>query len=397
MADITRSATAVWNGTLLQGSGTFTVGSGAIPEQAVSWPARTEEPGGKTSPEELLAAAQASCLAMEIAAQVEKDQAKPVRQIRIAFWNLSRLDTQPTLWGTTDAERWGALDAATQRLNEQFGHAGKPALMTGAIFLHEGFLLLWAPTLLAMMLLLWSLDRSALTPLVSAGSAAAGIAVAFYFIYVHGTPSVPYEEFVQLVQSRADFRVTELSLKECYFRATDHVGLTLPYFTDPGAMLNLGMALLVLSPMGLILGTLWRRAIANAGAVRWAVVLLLLGSVSGLALFPIATDFGRWLSAITFCNMFAVFLLVRLRVLHAEDLSFLSHGSFPYLFLLLFSTYVLFGPLHDWMPYPYQDRPVVSALVVMAILTFDVAFLLGRPGRPARRDAGGGSVISSPG
>ena len=45
---------------------------------------------------------------------------KPVRQIRIAFWNLQRLDTQPTLWGTTDAERWGALDAATHKLSEQF-------------------------------------------------------------------------------------------------------------------------------------------------------------------------------------------------------------------------------------------------------------------------------------
>ncbi|HKW28467.1 MAG TPA: DNA polymerase IV, partial [Verrucomicrobiae bacterium] len=37
-------------------------------------------------------------------------QFKPVRQIRIAFWNLARLDTQPTLWGRTHAERWGALD-----------------------------------------------------------------------------------------------------------------------------------------------------------------------------------------------------------------------------------------------------------------------------------------------
>ena len=54
---------------------------------------------------------------------------KPVRQIRLALWNLSRLDTQPTLWGTTDAERWGALDEATHKLSEQFK---KPALMTGA-------------------------------------------------------------------------------------------------------------------------------------------------------------------------------------------------------------------------------------------------------------------------
>ncbi len=56
----------------------------------------------------------------------------PVRQIRLAFWNLARLDTQPTLWGTTDAERWGALDDAAHKLNTQFGRAEKPALMTGA-------------------------------------------------------------------------------------------------------------------------------------------------------------------------------------------------------------------------------------------------------------------------
>jgi hypothetical protein len=45
------------------------------------------------------------------------------------MWNLRPLDTQPTLWGKTDAERWGALDDATFKLNEQFQ---KPAVMTGA-------------------------------------------------------------------------------------------------------------------------------------------------------------------------------------------------------------------------------------------------------------------------
>jgi len=57
------------------------------------------------------------------------DQAKPVRQIRIAFWNLARLDTQPTLWGRTDAERWGALDDAAHTLTQRFGPT---AVMTGA-------------------------------------------------------------------------------------------------------------------------------------------------------------------------------------------------------------------------------------------------------------------------
>jgi len=56
-------------------------------------------------------------------------QAKPVRQIRVALWNLQPLDTQPTLWGRTHAERWAALDDATHTLNAQLG---KTALMTGA-------------------------------------------------------------------------------------------------------------------------------------------------------------------------------------------------------------------------------------------------------------------------
>lgn len=62
-------------------------------------------------------------------------QNRMVRQIRIAFWNLARLDTQPTLWGRTQAERWGALDEAAQTaqkiLLEKF-KLDKIPLMTGA-------------------------------------------------------------------------------------------------------------------------------------------------------------------------------------------------------------------------------------------------------------------------
>ena len=65
----------------------------------------------------------------EIFRGIMAGQTKMVRQIRIAFWNLQKLDTQPTLWGRTDAERWGALDDATSKLTQKFGNA---SLMTGA-------------------------------------------------------------------------------------------------------------------------------------------------------------------------------------------------------------------------------------------------------------------------
>jgi DNA polymerase IV len=65
----------------------------------------------------------------EIFRGIMDGQFKSVRQIRIAMWNLSRLDTQPTLWGRTGEERWGALDDAEKFLREKRNIA---SLMTGA-------------------------------------------------------------------------------------------------------------------------------------------------------------------------------------------------------------------------------------------------------------------------
>jgi osmotically inducible protein OsmC len=64
-----RRASVTWNGDLMSGSGTINeVGSGAFGPLDVSWDARSEEsPGGKTSPEELIAAAHASCFSMALA------------------------------------------------------------------------------------------------------------------------------------------------------------------------------------------------------------------------------------------------------------------------------------------------------------------------------------------
>lgn len=62
----TRTAHTVWNGNLMEGSGTVTLDSSGIGSYQVSWPARSEEPNGKTSPEELIAAAHSSCFSMAL-------------------------------------------------------------------------------------------------------------------------------------------------------------------------------------------------------------------------------------------------------------------------------------------------------------------------------------------
>jgi osmotically inducible protein OsmC len=64
-----RSAKAVWSGSIKEGSGTFGTGSGAIQDQAYNFRTRFEDAPG-TNPEELIAAAHASCFSMALSAQL---------------------------------------------------------------------------------------------------------------------------------------------------------------------------------------------------------------------------------------------------------------------------------------------------------------------------------------
>lgn len=66
MAHAERSAHVVWEGEVVRGAGNFTVGSGAMEEFPITFASRFERPDGKTSPEELIAAAHAGCYAMAL-------------------------------------------------------------------------------------------------------------------------------------------------------------------------------------------------------------------------------------------------------------------------------------------------------------------------------------------
>lgn len=60
----TRTASTHWEGTLFEGAGKVTLESSGLGTYDVSWPSRAEEANGKTSPEELIAAAHSSCFSM---------------------------------------------------------------------------------------------------------------------------------------------------------------------------------------------------------------------------------------------------------------------------------------------------------------------------------------------
>jgi osmotically inducible protein OsmC len=66
MATAERTASTTWEGDLPKGRGTVTVNSGAMGDFPVTWASRTERSEGKTSPEELIAAAHSSCFSMAL-------------------------------------------------------------------------------------------------------------------------------------------------------------------------------------------------------------------------------------------------------------------------------------------------------------------------------------------
>jgi lipoyl-dependent peroxiredoxin len=70
MPELTSAASVSWQGGLGDGGGTVSLASGAASALPVSWQSRTEAAGGKTSPEELIAAAHAACFSMALAHEI---------------------------------------------------------------------------------------------------------------------------------------------------------------------------------------------------------------------------------------------------------------------------------------------------------------------------------------
>jgi lipoyl-dependent peroxiredoxin len=62
----TRNASAHWEGSLMEGAGQVTLESSGIGTYDVTWPSRAEEANGRTSPEELIAAAHSTCFSMAL-------------------------------------------------------------------------------------------------------------------------------------------------------------------------------------------------------------------------------------------------------------------------------------------------------------------------------------------
>lgn len=80
----TRKATTQWQGSLMEGSGQVTLESSGLGTYDVTWASRAEDPNGRTSPEELIAAAHSSCFSMALSNGLAKDGTPPEKLVTSA-------------------------------------------------------------------------------------------------------------------------------------------------------------------------------------------------------------------------------------------------------------------------------------------------------------------------
>ncbi|MEO6030677.1 MAG: OsmC family peroxiredoxin [Burkholderiaceae bacterium] len=92
-----RTASTTWQGSLASGSGNVTSGSGALGKLPVTWAARTEQPDGKTSPEELAAAAHSSCFSMALSLRLGENHTPPEKLTVEAAVTLDEVGGLPTV------------------------------------------------------------------------------------------------------------------------------------------------------------------------------------------------------------------------------------------------------------------------------------------------------------
>jgi lipoyl-dependent peroxiredoxin len=96
-----RTAETVWQGPLGSGKGAVSGRTGAIDNLPVTWAARTEQPGGLTSPEELAAAAHSSCFSMALALRLGEHKVTPDQLSVVATVSLDDVDGLPTITSST--------------------------------------------------------------------------------------------------------------------------------------------------------------------------------------------------------------------------------------------------------------------------------------------------------
>lgn len=131
---------AHWEGDLVDGNGTATLDSGAVGPMQVTWKARTEDHGGLTSPEELIAAAHATCYSMTVSNMLTKAGTPPTALDTEATATFvpgegitsMELTVRGTVDGITEEDFLSTAESAKENCPVSKALAGNVAITLGA-------------------------------------------------------------------------------------------------------------------------------------------------------------------------------------------------------------------------------------------------------------------------
>jgi osmotically inducible protein OsmC len=133
MAMAERTASTAWDGDLAKGKGILSGASGALSDLAVTWASRTERSEGKTSPEELIAAAHSSCFAMALSHELTQAGSPPEHLEVTSKVTLDQRDGAPTVT-TSELTVTGRVPGIDQQaFTEAASNAGRDCPISRAL------------------------------------------------------------------------------------------------------------------------------------------------------------------------------------------------------------------------------------------------------------------------
>ncbi len=249
-----------------------------------------------------------------------------------------------------------------------------PVLTVLGVLIHQGFLFLFFPSIL--LLLLFNYTRSKSKKIMSV-TITTGIITTLTYLYIQlfgKIESLSLQELVYVVASRTDARVSKRMLEFEYFLSLkqNFIQLVLPAIWNK--FYNLVIILILTSPLIYFFFFLWRNTIEKASSrkMKFIYKAMAFSFLSTAPLFLLAIDWGRWLSAIITVQFILIFSLIYLRdVAMVSSVKLLNDNYLkrPVIFILALCLLASLGKFES------ADMLPLSQTIASYILSFGKHYL----------------------
>jgi hypothetical protein len=233
-----------------------------------------------------------------------------------------------------------------------------PVLFILGILIHEAFVFMYAPLILAVLLFsalygqkrIYGISVLIVSIITLTGSYAA--------VFLFGNASgIGYERFVSSVQLRAGFKIEERMINmEYFYSLKDHLDYLLTRLKDPAFSLNFIAALIILIPTFVLFFKVWAHVFRNNKDRKAIYGLMCLSCAGVFALFIIGVDYGRWLSIFMFANFLAIFFLIYKGIINMDEVVERFSKPAMIFYLAVMILYAIIGPMSVMAPFPFVNE-----------------------------------------